>query len=197
MKPSPLTPNPSEWYGREPSRTARRFFVLTVFVFTLGGLLGRGLVWCQGTQPPTVWGHFPSAFLPSSVLLAWGSWHLEQALDRVRRERSREFRQSLLAALACGVVFIGVQSYGLWAMFSRQNPETASTDVNAFAGTFAAMHGLHFIVAMMFLNFVIIKAYAHRYDHEYYWGVRVCAWFWHALGIAWGAILLVFVVTMW
>ncbi|MFO1093983.1 MAG: hypothetical protein U0992_11835 [Planctomycetaceae bacterium] len=34
------------------------------------------------------------------------------------------------------------------------------------------------------------RAHAERYDHEYYWGVSVCAWFWHALGIAWLFVLL-------
>jgi len=37
--------------------------------------------------------------------------------------------------------------------------------------------------------YVTVQALADRYDHEYYWGVTLCAWFWHALGLVWCVIL--------
>ena len=46
-------------------------------------------------------------------------------------------------------------------------------------------------VCVLFLCYVTVQALADRYDHEYYWGVSICAWFWHALGIAWVALLFV------
>jgi hypothetical protein len=42
---------------------------------------------------------------------------------------------------------------------------------------------------------VTLGALADRYDHEYFWGVSLCAWFWHALGIVWVCILIVFVIS--
>ena len=57
---------------------------------------------------------------------------------------------------------------------------------------FAVLHVLHFTVAMMFLVYVMLRSFQDRYDHEYYFGVTVCTWFWHVLGIVWVAILLVF-----
>jgi hypothetical protein len=58
-----------------------------------------------------------------------------------------------------------------------------------------ALHAMHFTLALMFLVWVTLGAFADRYDHEYFWGVVVCAWFWHALGIAWGCILIVFAIS--
>ena len=63
----------------------------------------------------------------------------------------------------------------------------------AFA--FALLHGVHFIVALLFVVFVFLRAFADRYDHEYSWGVTFCAWFWHALGIAWLAIMTAFLIA--
>jgi heme/copper-type cytochrome/quinol oxidase subunit 3 len=57
------------------------------------------------------------------------------------------------------------------------------------------LHGMHFVVALLFLCHITVQAMADRYDHEYYWGVTVCAWFWHALGVAWVAILFVMLIA--
>lgn len=191
MSPSPII----ERYDREPSTFARRFFWLTLSVFTVGCAIGRLLVLLNAGRPPAEWGHFPPAFAVSSALLLMGSIALHQALEAVRIEKSGLFRRSLLIALGAGTLFVGIQSFGLWCLIQRQRPEDVSTGVNAFIVMLAALHGLHFIVALMFLSYVTIKGFAARYDHEYYWGVQICVWFWHALGAIWLAILGVFLIT--
>jgi heme/copper-type cytochrome/quinol oxidase subunit 3 len=49
---------------------------------------------------------------------------------------------------------------------------------------------------VLFLAFVATRAQADRYDHEYYWGASICAYFWHALGIAWLFILAIFAIAL-
>ena len=61
---------------------------------------------------------------------------------------------------------------------------------------FAALHGLHFLVAVLCLVFVANRAFADRYDHEYYWGVALCGYFWHALGVAWLFVLVIFAIGL-
>jgi cytochrome c oxidase subunit III len=74
-------------------------------------------------------------------------------------------------------------------LLQRQNAAEVQTGETAFVSIAAALHGLHFVVAIWFLLFIVLQAHRDRYDHEYYWGVSVCAWFWHALGIIWLAVL--------
>ncbi|MES2789739.1 MAG: cytochrome c oxidase subunit 3 [Planctomycetota bacterium] len=190
-----MTPSPIDRYDREPSTFARRFFWLTLSVFLVGYAIARFLVLLTAGRAPYTWGHFPPAFCLSSVLLLIGSVSLQQALVAVRIEKPRRFRQALLVALAAGTLFVGIQSFGLWCLVRQQRPDDASTGVNAFLVMLAALHGLHFTVALMFLSYVTIKGFAARYDHEYFWGVQICAWFWHALGLIWLAILGVFLIT--
>ncbi len=45
------------------------------------------------------------------------------------------------------------------------------------------------VVAVLVLVYVIVQGLSNRYDHEYYWGVVVCTYFWHALGWVWLCIL--------
>lgn len=190
-----MTTSPIERYDHEPSTFARRFFWLTVSVFSISYAVARLLVLCNSGRPPHSWGHFPPAFGISSILLLVGSLALRNALQAVRVERTARFRRALLVALGAGTLFVAVQSFGLWCLILQQQPEDVSTGVNAFIVMLAALHGLHFIVALMFLSYVTIKGFAARYDHEYFWGVQVCTWFWHALGIIWLAILGVFLIT--
>ncbi|MDB5336505.1 MAG: cytochrome o ubiquinol oxidase subunit [Planctomycetaceae bacterium] len=190
-----MTSSPIERYDREPSTFARRFFWLTLSVFSIGCAVARLLVLLTAGRTPSAWGHFPPAFCVSSVLLLIGSVALHRALQAVRIEKPASFRRALLVALGSGTLFVGIQSFGLWCLIQQQRPEDASTGVNAFMVMLAALHGLHFTVALMFLSYVTIKGFAARYDHEYFWGVQVCAWFWHALGLIWLAILGVFLIT--
>lgn len=177
----------------EPSQFVLRLFgVYAVLVF-VSAVLARGLVAVLGAPAPSEKLALPPAFQYSSVLLVIGSALLHRAITNVRLERQRPFRQSLVMSLIAGTLFVAFQSYGLWYMLRTAQPEsTGETGSHVFVFVFALLHALHFTVAMMFLVFVTLKSQCDRYDHEYYWGVTVCAWFWHVLGIVWLAILVVF-----
>ena len=190
-----MTSSPIDRYDREPSTFARRFFWLTLAVFSIGYAIARLLVLMTASQALPAEGRFPPAFGVSSALLLVGSVALHQALQAVRIEKPARFRRALLVALGSGTLFVGIQSFGLWCLVRQQSPNNASTGVNAFMVMLAGLHGLHFTVALMFLSYVTIKGFAARYDHEYFWGVQICTWFWHALGVIWLAILGVFLIT--
>lgn len=174
---------------------ARRFFLAAIAVYgTAAGLLS-GLVVGFPPEPASAL-RLPGAFVISSGLLLLVSGALHRAVQFVRVERQRSFRRALWFALFAGVLFVGVQGYGLTCLLTMENPVAAQTGSVAFAFVFAAMHGLHVVVALLFLLFVTLRAAADRYDHEYYWGVTVTGWFWHALGVAWLAILAVIVIAV-
>ncbi len=139
---------------------------------------------------------FPVAFCASTLLLFAGSLGMERALGYVRIERQVEFRRWLIIAAVFAAVFMGVQSYGLlWMTPATRSPEETSLGVRPFVMVLAGLHAMHFFVATLFVSVVLARSIADRYDHEYHWGVTVCAWFWHLLGIAWIAILAVFAIA--
>jgi heme/copper-type cytochrome/quinol oxidase subunit 3 len=53
------------------------------------------------------------------------------------------------------------------------------------------------LIALMVLSYVTLQGLSDRYDHEYSFGVALCAWFWHALGIAWIFILGAYGIVSW
>ena len=176
-----------------PSRSAFavRFAVVSALLLTLAGLLAAMLLQmfpASADRSPT---QFPPAFLVSTGLLLIGSASLARARGFVRRERQRPFRQYLLLGLAAGTLFVSTQTYALTCLIRQQPPEDVPVGAGAFVAVMAALHGMHFVVALMCLVFVTVQAFADRYDHEYYWGVTICAWFWHILGVVWLLVLAV------
>lgn len=185
----------SQHWAQQQTDSARRFFLVALGVFAVGGLLATTLILIARPIHETEHVTFPRAFLVSSLLLATGSIALQRALHHVRLEHQEQFRTALSIALAAGACFVGVQSFGLWRLLQTPIGMDASTGPGAFAFVLTFLHGMHLSVALLFLSYVTVRACAGRYDHEYYWGVTCCAFFWHVLGLAWVAILAVFAIA--
>lgn len=176
---------------------ALRFFHVLVLVFGLAAGLGTALIYLLPVFRAAGRHTLPAAFWVSSGFLFLSSLMQHRAVHAVRREKQTWFRRRLLIALVAGVGFVAIQSYGLWCLLKNQprTAEAASTGPEAFAFVLTVLHGMHVTIAMMFLTFIYLKSLMDRYDHEYYWGVTFCAWFWHALGLVWLAIILVYLIA--
>ena len=176
---------------------ALRFFALSAALLLVALSLSSLLLKLSPTDNRREPTQFPLAFAASTVLLCCGSAALARAVGFVKRERQRPFRRSLMWALLAGTLFVGFQTFALSQLIHQQPAEEVPTGVGAFVAVVAALHAMHFVVALLCLVYVTVQAFADRYDHEYYWGVIVCTWFWHALGIIWCAILAVMAIAAW
>jgi heme/copper-type cytochrome/quinol oxidase subunit 3 len=180
---------------RPAGETAIRFFLLASGLLILAGVIAFSLV---SLFPPHVPGGeplFPPAFAVSTACLLAGSWALSCASIYVRHERQIPFRRALRAATGFGTAFLAVQTFALAVFCRQQIPEQAATSATAFVAVAVALHGMHFLVAWLFVVYVTLQAHAERYDHEYYQPVVFCAWFWHALGIVWFTVLCVMAIA--
>lgn len=177
------------------SAYALKFFVLAASLLAIAAGLSIVLITQIPTHRATQAAHFSRAFALTTCLLVFGSVCLDGAVRAVRRERQWLFRNWLGLGLTAGVTFVAVQTYALTTLIRQQPPAEAETGAAAFVAVFATLHGMHFIIALLFLCYITVQAAADRYDHEYYWGVTVCAWFWHALALAWMAIVFVMLIT--
>ena len=175
---------------------ARRFFLATACQAAVCMALAWVLTIIFNAPPPSERIRLPAAFQFGTIFLLLGSLLLHSSLNQVKAERQAEFRRALLLALAFAVLFVGVQSFGLWGFIKGttdyQNPQM---NTHGFVFMFAALHAMHFLVAQSVLLWVTLAAFCDRYDHEYYFGVTFATWFWHALGIVWLAILCVFSIA--
>ncbi|MBD3672156.1 MAG: hypothetical protein HUJ26_01405 [Planctomycetaceae bacterium] len=192
----------AQFYREQPASLALHFFLLSGGVLGLACLGGWSMIELSRDTAPGEF-HFPHAFWLSTICLLTGSISLERASGFVSRERQRPFRGHLIVGLTSGALFVAFQIYGMWVLLRSQETEyavaTAETavalGVKPYVFVAAFLHAMHFFLALLFLVYVTLNGFAGRYDHEYYWGVRVCAWFWHGLGIVWVMILVVFAIV--
>jgi heme/copper-type cytochrome/quinol oxidase subunit 3 len=176
---------------------ARQFFALSLTLLGVASLIAVAGVALshRGTSAQRL---MPTAFWISTAFLLSGSFALQRAARHVRFQRLEPFRRWLIASLIIGTLFVGAQCSGLWRLIQNQTlagrafPESPETGANAFVVMVAGLHGVHFLVALLFVAWITVNAFANRYDHEYSWSVSFCAWFWHTLGIVWLAILSLF-----
>ena len=183
-------------WAENQSMMARRFFLATILQAIVCLAIGFGLAVLFGQPPQSDRIRLPLAFQFGTAFLFVGSWFLHRGRHFVRLERQPEFRRALILALVFAVLFVGVQSFGLWGfMQSTKDYQNPQTNTHGFVFMFAALHAMHFVVAQSVLLWVTLAAFCDRYDHEYYFGVTFATWFWHVLGIAWVAILCVFRVA--
>ena len=176
------------------SNLALCFFLLSAATLTIGIGGAWLLIRASSIVPTATQFLFPPAFSVSTLLLMFGSVTLQTASRHVRCERQKIFRRRMMQSLFVGIAFVMIQTQGLWCLLAqKQAAQTIGLRDGAFA--FALMHGVHFIAALLFVVFVLLRALADRYDHEYSWGVTVCAWFWHALGFIWLVIAAGFLIA--
>ena len=184
---SPRTP--------QTSRLTVRFIVVAGLLYGLSGTIAAVLIRFVPNPPSTGRLTLPPVFWITTGLLAVASAELHYSVQQVRRERQRLFRRSLGMALIAGTLFVAFQACGLRFLMQNQIPDEVQTGSAAFVTMLVALHAMHLMLALLFLVWVTLSAFADRYDHEYYWSVSVCAWFWHALGAVWLVILAVFMIV--
>ncbi len=204
MTPDPpldprITAPVPERHAADRSRLALRFIGLTGAIVGLAFALAWILAQMFGrNSEASAWTMvFHPAFAFSSLLLLRGSYCLQQSLVEVKLEHQPEFRAWLGRGLVAGGLFIAVQSYALWAISPlERGAEATSRGVRPFILLLCMLHVLHFLVAIMSLSYVTVRAYADKYDHESHWAVSVCACLWHFLGVVWIGVLAVIAIAL-
>ena len=198
LDPRITAPIPARHAGNQ-SQLAVQFVGLTLLVVA-AALVGAWIltqVFGRNSKASPWTMVFHPAFAFSSLLLICGSYCLGKAQASVKQERQAEFRAWLVRGLEAGGFFVAVQSYALWAISPAERGANAtSLGVRPFIMLFCMLHVLHFLVAIMSLSYVTVQAYAEKYDHEYHWGVTVCASLWHFLGVVWIGVLAVIAIAL-
>jgi cytochrome c oxidase subunit III len=138
----------------------------------------------------------PKSFLPSTILLVGVSGALEWALRAAKRDRSNDVKIASVVALVLGMLFMVVQSEGMYRLVSAAL-EAQSSRNTLYALTFvlAVLHALHVVGGIIAMVSTTFNAYRDRYDHERQFGLRFCTLYWHFLDIVWVLLMACFVIA--
>ena len=138
----------------------------------------------------------PRSFVPSTLLLIGVSGFLELAYRSAKRERESLVKSSMVLACFFGLLFMAVQSEGMYRLVSEMSTVTAARK-NAYAFTFvlALLHALHVVAGIVGLVLSTMQSIRNKYDHERNFGLRFCAIYWHFLDIVWVLLLASFIIA--
>lgn len=175
-------------------------FLLTLSVFFFSSILLFVLYVAlrlspeAGLRPQSF--YLPRSFVPSTMLLIGVSGALEWALRAARRNRTNDVRIASIAALIMGVLFVVVQSEGMYRLVVAAT-NVASSRNSTYALTFvlAFLHALHVVGGIVGLLITVWNANEDRYDHERHFGLQFCTVYWHFLDIVWVLLMACFIVA--
>jgi cytochrome c oxidase subunit 3 len=140
----------------------------------------------------------PRSFVPSTVLLIGVSASLEWALRAAIKDRIDTVKRATLAALVMGLLFMAVQSEGMYRLIAASNQAISSrTSIYSLTFVLAFLHALHVVGGVVALVSTTMQSYREKYDHERSIGLRFCTLYWHFLDIVWVFLIASFLIAGW
>ena len=120
----------------------------------------------------------------NTFILIVSSVTMVLAFSAIESGDQRRLRQYLIATALLGSVFLSIQAVEWRALLAEGT--TASTSL--FGSTFFTLtgfHGLHVLGGVLFMLYVIARAFQGRYTREEHGGVELMGLYWHFVDVVW------------
>ena len=191
----------AETVARERELNSLSLLTVTVVLGTVTMTFGAVIaVFLIRSQAPRFWGHLripPVLWATTCVLLA-SSGILEVARRRLARKDQRGFFRLTAWAAGLGVLFL-IGQIAAWFQILRWNIVLANNPHVWFIFLFTALHGMHIILGLAALTYLLIRTRFPASGPRYQMKTRVVAngvsVFWHYLDLIW--ILLFGLLLTW
>ena len=125
--------------------------------------------------------------LSSGVTVTWAHWGLKKA-DRT------QLILGLMATVALGFLFMGLQAYEYIHAYSELNLTLGSGMYGTTFYMLTGFHGLHVTLGATMLTVILIRAMKGHFTEENHFAFEAVAWYWHFVDVVW---LGLFVFVYW
>jgi cytochrome c oxidase subunit 3 len=171
--------------------------VLATVTMTFGAMIAVFFVRSMGTQ---FWGplHVPGVLWATTVILVASSVVLERARRKLLSEDQPGFFKLAAIATALGVAFL-VGQVSAWMQILHSGIVLARNPHSWFIFLFTGLHGLHIVLGLGGLAYLLFRTYHPAGGPKYRMKTRVAAngisIFWHYLDFIW--VLLFVLLLTW
>ena len=128
----------------------------------------------------------------NTFVLICSSVTMVKAFAAAEMRDPRGIRVWLLATIALGAFFLGVQAYEYWKLlghgFGPSVANYAAAGAPLYGSTFYTMtgfHGAHVFLGVVALCFTLFRATRGAYDTGSYGGIEVMGLYWHFVDLVW------------
>ena len=125
--------------------------------------------------------------LSSGVTVTWAHWGLKKA-DRT------QLILGLMATVALGFLFMGLQAYEYIHAYSELNLTLESGMYGTTFYMLTGFHGLHVTLGATMLTVIMIRAMKGHFTEENHFAFEAVAWYWHFVDVVW---LGLFIFVYW
>ena len=127
----------------------------------------------------------------NTFVLLCSSLSMVTALAAIQRGEVAKLRRWLIVTMALGLAFLGGQVFEFTSLFNQG----LSLKSNIFGSTFFTLtgfHGAHVAVGIIWIGFVLTKAFRGNITHKNYLPVELVGLYWHFVDLVW---ILIFTVV--
>jgi len=170
-------------------------FLAALFMLFFSSLMGYALIRLQALNR-IGWGviHLPRLLWLSTALMLAASLALQSALTRIRHNHLRQFKFSLLAAMAFAIAFVAVQTPALIQLLDAHGQfRHRGIAIYGLIFCLILLHALHVVGGLIALARIIIRGLRNAYTAAHFAPVRYTALYWHFLDAVW----LIMFSTLW
>jgi cytochrome c oxidase subunit 3 len=170
--------------------------VLATVTMTFAAMIAIFLV---RSQSPSFWGHIkvPRVLWATTAVLLASSGTFEMARRRLARDDQREFFRLMAWTTGLGMLFLAGQ-IAAWLQILHSGVILARNPHSWFIFFFTGLHGLHILVGLAGLIYLLIRTREPASGPRYQMKTRVAAngvaLFWHYLDFLW-IVLFVLLLT--
>ena len=183
-----------EQFGKaSPGKVGMWIFLTTDAMSFSGFLLAYGVLRAQKNWPvepaEALGGVTLSGFM--TFLLICSSVSMVLSIDACRRNNRKGMLNWLLATIAGGAIFLGIQAYEYTHLVHEMGfsfATYAGEGSNLFASTFFAItgfHGLHVFTGVLYLIAMYKKAYDGKFANGNFNELEIAGLFWHFVDLVW------------
>jgi len=162
-----------------------------LFLASLGMLFAASLVAYAVIRsrhqpwPPPGFPALPGSLWLSTLVILSASFTVQRAWLAARRGSDAVLRRNLLGTLLLGLLFLGLQAWAWWGIWSQMTGSQQAGPYIKLFYTLTGLHAAHVLGGLGPLAFVFRRARAGVYRPGEHAGVRYCALYWHFLGAVW------------
>jgi cytochrome c oxidase subunit 3 len=152
---------------------------------------------------------YPETFTKGAATLSWqmgtlntfvlifSSWTMAKAIQCIQKGLNKQATTLLIMTLLCGLTFLVVKYFEYAHKFHLGllpgkffSPETGEWTINqglyfGFYYCMTGLHGIHVILGMSLITWVLIRHLKGQFNPHYYTAVEGVGIFWHIVDLVW------------
>jgi heme/copper-type cytochrome/quinol oxidase subunit 3 len=159
------------------------FLVTELMLFT--GLIG-GMLQMKARSPAEANQvlNVPVTAINTFVLIV-SSTTVVLALQAIMNGDKRKMRLYLLATLALGATFLGVQIYEYYELIVHEGFTPSGSLFGAGFYSVTGFHGFHVLIGLVWCAWLIRQAFQDKFSPTNYMRIEIFGLYWHYVDIVW------------